>query len=420
MAPAAIGRSNEGHMRDAPRDFRLFWFAGAADLLGSHASTLVMPLLVLAVGGGPVEAGLVGTLSALARFGIGPVAGVYADRYSRRAQLTATALAAAAATGVVTIGVATSTVTWPVLLFAAAAQGLAAGWYSAANSAALRRVLPAERPERALASLRARSQGAELVGPGVGGGLYQLAPAAPFLLDTVSYLVSAALIQRVRTDLGPAATEVPTGFRTDVAAGLRFVYRQPFLRFVVIWAGGVNLALSALYFHVVLVARMNGASASSIGLILTVSGAVGLAGSLLTPWIMARVGGDRLVASGSWLLAAVVIPLALVQSTWQFALVLGTVALISPALSVVLTTRAIMIIPDGMQGRIGTLLTAVSEGAAAFAPLLAGLLVAVSEPVLIAVLFGAGLGLLAWYATGKRHHVVPPPDRQPVTATRDA
>lgn len=413
-------------MRGAQRDFRLFWFAGAADLLGTHASSLVMPVFVLAAGGGPVRAGLVGTLSALARFGVGPVAGVYADRYSRRAQLIASALAAAAAMGVVTVGIATDTITWPVLLGAAIAQGLAAGWYAAANSAALRRVLPAERPERALASLRARGQGAELVGPGVGGGLYQVAPAAPFLLDTVSYLVSATLIRLVRTDLGPdasARTAAAPGFRADVVAGLRFVYHQPFLRFVVIWAGGVNLALAALYFHVVLVARLNGASAGSIGLILTISGAVGLVGSLLTPWIMARVGGDRLVVGASWLLAVVVVPLALVHSTWQFGLVLGAVSLISPALSVVLTTRAIMIIPDGMQGRIGTLLGTISEGAAAFAPLLAGMLVEVADPMLIAVLFGAGLGLLAWYATGNRREVVPPPpppDRQPTTAAREA
>ncbi|MGN9913822.1 MFS transporter [Phytohabitans sp. LJ34] len=403
-------------MHKASRDFRLFWVAGAADQLGSHASSLVTPVLVLAVGGGPVEAGLVGTFGALARFGVGPFAGVYADRFSRRTQLSAAAVVAAAATGVIAIGVATGTMTWPALLGAAIVQGAAAGWYAAASAAALRRVLPAERPERAVASLRARGQGAELVGPGIGGGLYQLAPAAPFLFDTISYLVSAGLVRLVRADLGPDRRPGPdgsSGFRADLVAGVRFVFQQPFLRFVVIWAGGINLALAALYFHVVLVARMNGASAASIGLILMVSGAVGLVGSLLTPRIMSVVSGDRLVAGASWLLVAVVISLALVESTWQFALVLSAVALISPALSVVLTTRAIMIIPDGMQGRIGTVLSTVSEGAAAFAPLLAGFLVAVTAPLLVAALFGAGLAALAWYATRNRHHVTPPPAPPP-------
>jgi predicted MFS family arabinose efflux permease len=388
------------------RDLRRYWLAGAADLLGSHATGLVFPLVVLAVGAGPVAAGALGTVSAVGRFAAAPLAGVHADRRPRRALMTGSALVAAATLGLVAAGVATGRASWPVLLVAALVEGVAAAVYAAAAAGAVRRLLPPADPERAVAALRARDQGAELVGPTLGGVLYQVTAWAPFLADAASYLVAAVLVRSIHTDLGPDRPS-PSTVRGDLSAGLRFVWTRPFLRFVVLWAAGVNLLLGALYVDVVLTARLHGASAAAIGFVLSASGAAGLAGSLAAPWLVRRLPAPVLVVGVSWLLPVLVVLLGPATGTWRYGAVLAAVAFVSPALSVVFGTRAILTTPDGFQARVGTVLGTLGEGAASFAPLLAGVLVGFARPGVVAVTFGAALAALAVYATANRAQLRP-------------
>ena len=382
-------------------DFRRFWVAGAVNRLGSHVSGLALPIVVLAAGGGPGTAGLVGTVGAAAELAASPAAGVYADRWPRRTMLVGSALLAALAMGAVAIGVATGTVPLALLFAAAAVEGLATSAYAAAASGAIRAVLPADNPEAAVGALQAREQGAQLVGPGVGGGLYQLTPWAPFLADTVSYLLAAACIRSIRTDLGPVRAEAaaaPSTFRAELAEGVRYVAGKPFLRFVAVWAGGVNLVLGGLYFFVIVVARLRGSAPGAIGAALTAAGVAGLAGALLGPALLRRVRPRVVVIAASWLLVAAV-ALAWASTTlWAYAVMLGAVSAAVPVLSILFQSKAILGTPDGLQGRVATALDLSSRAAGAAAPLLAGTLAATLAPATAAACFAAALAALAVYA----------------------
>jgi MFS family permease len=396
--------------RVARRDFRLYWLAGAASLLGSHASGLVLPLLILARTGDAVVAGAVATVVGVVRLVLSPLAGVYADRYSRRVLLTGSAMIAGTVWVGVAVGIATDRLSLPWLLVAVVVAEVASAQYDAASSGAVRRVLPIDRPEKAAAALNGRTKAADLVGPSIGGALYQLAQWIPFVFDALCHVVALSLVRSVHTDLGPDCAEreeaEPSVYR-ELVAGLTLVWSQPLLKFVMLWVAGVNLAFGALFFHVILVAQRDGASAASIGLIMTFSGAAGVLGALGAPWAVGRFGAPAIVVGVSWLLVVVVVLLALTRTTWQFGLVLAAVGLVSPSLVVIFQTKAIMATPDGMQSRVGTVVGTIGEGAAAFGPALAGVLAgAVSRPV-IAVVFGAGLALLACYATANRVHVRP-------------
>ncbi|APU15562.1 MULTISPECIES: MFS transporter [Actinoalloteichus] len=385
-------------------DFRLFWIGGAANLLGSHASALVLPILVLAVGGTPMTAGLVGTAGGLVEVLFRPIAGVYADRGSRRRLMAVAALVAAAAMGAIAIGAATGTASLPLLLIAAVVEGLAAACYAAAASGGIKAVLPAESPESALGALQAREQGARLAGPGIGGALYQLAAWVPFLVDALSYLVAALCARGMRSELradrDPSTPpDVRRGFRREFGSGLRFLWSRPFLRFVSLWAAGLNLIVGALYFQVILHARIDGWSAAVLGLVLSVAGAAGLAGALTAPMVLRRFRPSLLVVVVSWVIAAVVLAFAVVSSAVGVGVLLALVSFLTPALSIVFQSKAIMMTPDRLQGRVGTAIGTLGEGTAALAPLLAGALVTVLSPAQNAVVLAAGLVLLALYAT---------------------
>jgi len=442
------------------RDFRLFWLGGAANQLGSHASALALPLLVLALGASAVTAGAVGTVAAVTEVLLTPVFGVYADRGSRRAMMIGALAVAALAAGAIALAAGTRHATLPLLFGCTVLGGAATAAYAAAATASIRALLPPEEPERALGTLQAREQAAKLAGPGVGGALYQAAAWIPFLADALSFLIAAACARAIRADLRPARERVGdeaspadagsttasvsesasasvsasgspsapapgsalAGFRREFADGLRFLFSRPFLRFVTLWAGGVNLIIGALYYAVILTARLHGASSGFLGLTLTLAGAAGVAGALLAPRLLGLIRAGTLVVVASWTMAVVLLPLSLTASAplWADGLVLGALSLLTPALSIVFQSKAIMMTPDVLQGRVGTALGLLGEGTGALAPVAAGALVAGLRPAPQALLYAACLALLAVYATvnaGRLRRKAPPQPEAQTTAT---
>jgi MFS family permease len=394
-AVSVVGTSVRGH-----RDFRLFWLGGAAALLGSHASALVLPVLVLLLGGSAVTAGVLGTAVGLAEVLVSPVAGVYADRVPRRPMMVISALVAACAATAIALVVLTGRASLPVLFAAAVVEGAATACYAAAASGAIRAILPTDDPAGALGALQAREKAAKLAGPGVGGSLYQLAPWAPFFVHAFAYAVTALCAGLLGSDLRPTRTEArKPAFFQDLADGVRFLWAEPFLRFMATWAAGVNLVLGALYFHVILVARLHGASAATIGLLLTAAGVAGLCGALLAPFLLRRFTPTRLVLAVSWLIVAVSFAFTTTPPPAVMGGLLAAVSALTPALSIAFQSKAITSTPDAMQGRVGTALRVVGESTGAAAPLVAGVLVAALAPALVAAVLGVVLTAIALYTT---------------------
>ncbi|ROO52453.1 putative MFS family arabinose efflux permease [Micromonospora sp. Llam0] len=379
------------------RDFRLYWIAGAVDQLGSQTSGIVFPLVTLAITGSPAAAGLVGALALAGRLVAAPAAGVLADRLPRKRMMVASLLLAAATMAVLFVSVASGTATLVVLAAAAFVEGLAQSGYEAAGAGSIRRVLPAD-DKKALSRLEARNHAVQIVGPVFGGALYQIGRWVPFLVDAVSYVVSAFLVSAIRTDLTPDRAE-RTSFLTDLRDGLRFVWRQPFLRFVTIWAAGINFTFGALIYYAILTAGQQGAAAASIGLVLTVASVGGLTGALLAPAVFSRVRPMTVIVVASWAMVALVAAMSQARQTWTYGLLFGLVFLLSPLLGVIFQSRVIALTPDELQGRVGTVMGTAGEVLQTPAPLLAGLLVAWYSPTAVALIFAAALAGLAVYTT---------------------
>jgi MFS family permease len=396
------------------RDFRLYWIAGAVDQLGSQTSGIVFPLVTLAVTGSPAAAGLVGALALAGRLVAAPVAGVLADRLPRKQMMVVSLLVAAVVMAGLFIGVAAGTVTLALLAGAAFVEGLAQSGYEAAGAGSIRRVLPAD-DKKALSRLEARNHAVQVVGPVFGGALYQLGRWVPFLVDAVSYVVSACLVSAIRTDLTPVRAE-RTSFLADLRDGLRFVWRQPFLRFVTIWAAAINFTFGALIYYAILTAGQQGAPAASIGLILTVASIGGLTGALAAPAVFARVRPMTVIIVASWAMVALVVAMSQARQTWTYGLLFGLVFLLSPLLGVIFQSRVIALTPDELQGRVGTVMGTAGEVLQTPAPLLAGLLVAWYNPSAVALVFAALLAVLAVYTTVNLRHLRAGTEDEPTDA----
>lgn len=380
-----------------PRDFRLYWLAGGINLLGSQASGLVLPLVALAVSGSPTSAGLVGGLGLAGRLVAAPAAGVLADRLPRKAMMVTALLVAAGAMATVAGTLAADAVTLGILAGAAFVEGVAQAGYESAGAGAIRRVLPPD-DQRALARLEARNHAMQIAGPLLGGALFQLARWAPFLADVVSYLVAASCVAAIRTDLNPQRTD-RNSFLADLRTGLRFVWEHPFLRFVTIWAAGINFVFGALIYHTILVAGGRGDLPVSVGLILTIASVGGLVGALSAPRVLRHLRPVVAIPIASWATVGLVAALCVARQPWSYGLLFGLVFLLTPMVAIVFQSRAITITPDHLQGRVATVIGTTGEALRVLAPVLAGALVARYHPGAVALIFAAVLAMLAAYAT---------------------
>jgi predicted MFS family arabinose efflux permease len=402
---------------------RLFWWAGTCDALGSQTSGLVLPLLLLSLGRTPAEVGAVAGLGAAATLLLGPVAAVPADRGARKQVMVGAAWVSAAAMTGVALAVRSGAAPMAVLIGAVLVERAATSCYEAASLGTVALVCPASEHRRVLARLQAGERGALVLGPALGGLLFQAGRWLPFLADALSYAVAAICIRALRTELSPPRDPRPPAggprrtWRASAAqagAGVALIRRDPFLRLALVWISAVNALLVALYYTTVFALQDHGRGAAGLGLVLALAGAAGLAGALLAPRLAGRRAPARVLVAVSWLLVPPAAALATAREAWQFGLLFGLLCLLTPLATVALQARIIQVTPPGLQARTGTVLATVSGAAAALAPALAGLAADRAGPGATLVGCAALLAVLALHATRSAPAHLRGPGEEPV------
>ena len=402
------------------RDIRLLWCSNAADSLGSQASGVVLPLLLLGLGYSPTVVGAVAGVSTAAGLALGPLVAVPADRGARKQVMFWSASVSALAMTSAAVLIARGHPSLLQLLGAVFVERAATACYEAATRGTVALIAAPDDVPRVVAGLEAGDQGALVAGPALGGALFQLARALPFFADALSYVVTAACVRAMRSSLratpstGPAAKDVTaeapspddatdapeppdapettaaspdspqrhgpyrawSAVLAESAAGFRLVRASALLRLVLIWTTTVNLVLVALYYDAVFTLQKGGHGGAPMGLVLAVSGGAGLAGALTAPRLVRRIGATRALVSVSWLMVPLAAALAAARQPWSYGALFGGFCLIMPLATVVLQSRAIHGTPAHLQARAGSVLAIGAGGAAAAAPALAGLLTA--------------------------------------------
>jgi MFS family permease len=226
------------------RDFRLLWLA----LLGMGVS---VQMLEVAIGWevytnqrSALDLGLIGLAEFIPMFALALPAGQLADRLPRRLVLICSLLlSTAVAGGLALVSSAGVTGVWPFLGLA-----LGAGTASAIGTPAARALpptlVPSEMLESAMTLRSIAVQGAQVVGPALGGLIYPFSAGLVYGVAAAMCLAAAASVAAMRHT--PAADAAPsTGSAPGLAsvlAGIRFV------RDTQILLGAILLDLLAVLF----------------------------------------------------------------------------------------------------------------------------------------------------------------------------
>jgi MFS family permease len=286
------------------RSFALLWLAGLVSLLGDWAFYTVAPIFVLHETGSVFLAGAVWAVIALPSVVVGPVAGVYVDRWDRQRIMLWGNVAQAVAAAILVVAGSGPGI-WVAMTVLLVNASLAAIILPAEN--ALLPTLVREEdlgPANALNSMNDNL--ARIVGPPVGAVVYtQLGIEGVAVINAASFLVAALLVRAVgghrRTRLEPRATgdgSEPIWRSLRTGAGIVRHSRLLGTLFLVLglvaFADGPLAAMIPPFVDTTL-----GKGAAGVGAFATVRGVAGIFGAIVIAQIGRRVREDRLLIASA-------------------------------------------------------------------------------------------------------------------------
>jgi MFS family permease len=268
------------------RDFRLLWLAGSASLVGDRIVTVAIALFVVDLTGSATDLGFVLAAYSLPLIGFLLVGGVFADRLPRHLVVVATDLVRFALHALLALLIVTGEVRiWHVVVIGVL-FGAAEAFFRPAATGLLPQTVPEDEIQEANAVTTMSGNVAEFAGPALATALVLgFSPAAAFALDAATFLLSAALLVRVRPRERGAPASAPSAppasVWDDVRAGFAEVRSRSW-----VWATlaafciALFFALAPLFVVGPLVAKEHYGDIAVFGYVFAAFGAGMVAGSL--------------------------------------------------------------------------------------------------------------------------------------------
>src|SRR6266542_2284309 len=222
------------------RDFMVLQIGQLLSNVGTQLTAIAYPLLVLALTGSAAKAGIVSFARTLPLALFALPAGLAADRWSRKRLMIAADGVRVVAVGSLAAAILIDEIVFWAIPLVAFVEGAGGALFSAAGPGALRAVVPARRLPAAAGVQTGRQAAVSLAGPPLGGALFGLARALPFLVDALSYAFSTLSLLAMRTPFQEEREPHLSSLRSRLAEGFRFVWSRPFLRTCALLFGLAN------------------------------------------------------------------------------------------------------------------------------------------------------------------------------------
>jgi MFS family permease len=280
------------------RNFLLLWSGQTVSEMGSAVTQLALPLTaVVVLRASTFEVGAL-TAAGYAAFAlIALPAGAIVDRRAKRRVMIWCDAARMLIIGSVPLAAAFGALTLGQLYAVALTAGVCTVFFDVSYQSYLPVLIGTEDLVDGNGKLGATQSFAQVVGPGLGGGLVGLFGAARAMAaDAVSYAVSVASLLAIRAPEEPPRTDQRQKLRKEIAEGLSFVLRDPILRKIVACTGTANLFGSmATALEIIFLVRILHVRPADTGLLIAVASLGGVAGGVLSGRLSRLMGSARII-----------------------------------------------------------------------------------------------------------------------------
>jgi predicted MFS family arabinose efflux permease len=360
---------------------------------GTQIASIAYPLLVLSLSGSATQAGIVG----FARLASGAVfalpAGLIADRWNRKTLMIASDVLRLVTMAALAAAIVSGDVSFSMITVAAFLEGTGASFFQAAESGAMRSVVPAEQLPAAINVVTGRRAAINVAGPPLGGALFGLARSLPFVADAVSYAFSTVALLAMRTPFQEERDEKAGRLREQLLEGFRFLWHHPFLRMTTLVFAPLGFVALGYTLALVVIAEQEGLSGAAVGALVASFGVGVLVGSAVSPWVRKALPTRAVLLLELWMW-----PIPLLFVVWPNVYVLAAslvpAALAIPSTDSVVFGYQLALTPDRLVGRVGSVFRTIVLFVGPIGPLVAGFLLGQASPRL-AIGFFVAVALLA-------------------------
>ncbi len=357
--------------------YRRLFCASAVSNLGDGVFSVALPLVAVGLTRDPTAIAGVSLALRLPWLVFSLTAGALVDRWDRRRVLWITDLVRALIVAGLGTAIALDVDSLVVLYAVAAALGTAETLFDNASQT----IVPSLVPDSAdLPRANGRLYAVEtitnsFVGPPLGGLLVAVAVALPFWVDAGSFAVAALLVAGIGGSFHPAGDDPGPRRRlaTEIAEGVRWLWRHRALRDLALLLGLMNLWLMAGFSVLVLFATERlGLGEVGFGLLGTAGALGSVAGGFLGPRLARRIGTARLLVLGALGTAAAQVAMAPLTEPVVAGAVLAAGGFVGTVWNVVTVSLRQSLIPDRLLGRVNSVYRFLGWGACPWAPWRAG------------------------------------------------
>ena len=389
-APAPLRRN---------RDFQLLWIGSAISAVGSRVSSVAYPLLVLALTGSAADAGLVGFTATVPYLLFQLPAGALVDRWNRRWVMIACDVGRGLALASIAIAFYLDALSLWLIMIVSFAEGALYVFHSLAEPAAVRNIVHPTQFPSALAQVETRERGSQLLGQPLGGFLFDLGRAIPFLVDALTYVASLVALLLINKEFQGERSEARAPLLAEIAAALRWAWHQPVIRATAIIVAGSNFLFQPFFLLLIVIAKAQGASGTDIGVMLIGSGIGGVIGAILAPWFERTLSMKAVVIGANWVWALLMPSVLLFDNFYVLGAIYGAMVFVGPVWNVAIEVYRLRITPDAMLGRVASAISLLAYGAIPLGSLIGGYLLETTGPTVTGLAIAASMLIVAVAAT---------------------
>jgi MFS family permease len=387
------------------RDYLLLWSGQVVSSIGSQFSELAFPLLILFLTGSAAQAGIAGALGVLPYLVFSLPAGALVDRWDRKRVMILCDCGRAVVLATIPLALLLGRLTIVQIYVVSMVEGTLYVFFNLAEVSCLPRVVTREQLPAATAQNITTFSLASLIGSPLAGVLYTLGRLFPFVVDAVSYLVSALSLSLIRIQFQEERSKDKRqeSVWRNIGEGLLWLWKHPLIRFMAILTGGLNLITAGRVLIIIVLAQRLHASAFVIGVIFTIAGIGSICGAILAPIVHRRLGFGTVIIGFCWIITVSYPLYALAPNVLLLGINAAFLSLVFPSYDVVQFSYRSMLIPDALQGRVNSVFRLIAYSGQPLGLTLAGILLQSLGAVVTVFVLGTGFLILALLTTLNPH-----------------
>jgi MFS family permease len=355
------------------RDYLWLWGGQAVSSVGTGISQFAFPLLILDLTRSPAAMGFAAALGRAPYLLFSLPAGALVDRWHRKRLMLLCTVGLLLCVGSVPVALVIRHLTLLQLYLVAFLAGSFAAFYELAELAALTRLVPRTQLPTAVTQKEAIASTVSLLGPSLGGLFYGLGRLFPFVVDAASSLVVLFALLKIRHPLQETSAPGKPHLLREMSEGWRWLWSQRVVRLLCILAAYLELLFTGSAMIVLVIAKRQEMPAALLGVILAIGGVGNLLGTLLSAPLQRRVPFGRALTAllGVFL---VLWPLyGVAPAPWGLAAVVAGWAMVDSLSIIQIVSYRLTVVPDTLQGRVGSASRLLIFGAITLGQALIGL-----------------------------------------------